>query len=160
MATCFRIALTPGEPAGIGPDLAVTLAQQVQLHEIVAIADPELLQERARLLGLPLKIRIANFADSPKPSVAGELTVLPVALGAEVNAGELNIRNAGYILQTLDAAIAGCIAGDFAALVVTPIINSSTNLAPRSITSIWPSVIGSNVPGYTPILCAIRGLSP
>ena len=49
-AHCFRIALTPGEPAGIGPDLVVTLAQQAQAHEIVAIADPALLQERARLL--------------------------------------------------------------------------------------------------------------
>jgi 4-hydroxythreonine-4-phosphate dehydrogenase len=121
MAACFRIALTPGEPAGIGPDLAVTLAQQLQSHEIVAIADPELLQARARLLGLPLKIRLVDFAKSPKPSAAGELAVLPVALSAAVIAGELNVQNAGYILQTLDAAIAGCIAGDFAALVTGPV---------------------------------------
>ena len=121
MAACFRIALTPGEPAGIGPDLAVTLAQQLQSHEIVAIADPELLQARARLLGLPLKIRLVDFAKSPRPSVAGELAVLPVALSAAVIAGELNVQNAGYILQTLDAAIAGCIAGDFAALVTGPV---------------------------------------
>ena len=49
-----RIALTPGEPAGIGPDLAVLLAQQPRQAEVVAIADPDLLQIRARQLGLPL----------------------------------------------------------------------------------------------------------
>jgi 4-hydroxythreonine-4-phosphate dehydrogenase len=127
MAACFRIALTPGEPAGIGPDLVVTLAQQAQLHEIVAIADPELLQERARLLALPLKIRIVNVTDVPRPSVAGELAVLPVALGASVIAGELNVQNAGYILQTLDAAIGGCVSGNFAALVTGPVHKSVIN---------------------------------
>lgn len=127
MAACFRIALTPGEPAGIGPDLAVTLAQQAQPHEIVAIADPKLLQARARLLGLPLQIRLVNFSASPKPSVAGELAVLPIALGAEVKAGELNVHNADYILQTLDAAISGCVAGDFSALVTGPVHKSVIN---------------------------------
>jgi 4-hydroxythreonine-4-phosphate dehydrogenase len=72
MDACFRIAITPGEPAGIGPDLVVSLAQQVQTHEIVAIADPALLQERARHLGLPLQIRIVNLVDAPRPSAPAE----------------------------------------------------------------------------------------
>lgn len=127
MDACFRIAITPGEPAGIGPDLVVTLAQSAQAHEIVAIADPDLLQARAKLLGLPLQIRIVNLADIPKPSVAGELAVLPVALIAEAKAGELNVANASYILNTLDAAIEGCVAGDFAALVTGPVHKSVIN---------------------------------
>lgn len=127
MDACFRIALTPGEPAGIGPDLVVTLAQSVQAHEIVAIADPVLLQTRAQQLGLPLQIRIINPADVPKPSAAGELAVLPVALAVEVKAGELNVRNAGYILNTLDVAIEGCMSGDFAALVTGPVHKSVIN---------------------------------
>jgi 4-hydroxythreonine-4-phosphate dehydrogenase len=127
MDACFRIALTPGEPAGIGPDLVVTLAQSAQAHEIVAIADPDLLQARAKLLGLSLQIRIANLADAPRPSLAGELAVLPIALIAEVKAGELNVANAGYILTTLDAAIKGCVAGDFAALVTGPVHKSVIN---------------------------------
>ena len=53
-----RIALTPGEPAGIGPDLCVMLAQQSQPGEIIFIADPDLLESRAQLLGLPLKIKL------------------------------------------------------------------------------------------------------
>lgn len=127
MDTCFRIALTPGEPAGIGPDLVVTLAQSAQAHEIVAIADPELLQARASLLGLPLNIRIVNFDDVPKSSPAGELAVLPITLGSTVTAGELNVNNASYILNTLDAAIKGCVAGDFAALVTGPVHKSVIN---------------------------------
>lgn len=127
MEACFRIALTPGEPAGIGPDLVVSLAQQAQVHEIVAIADPALLQERARQLGLPLQIRIVNLVDSPRPSAPTELAVLPIELNTTVTPGELNVLNAGYILKTLDAAIAGCVSGDFAALVTGPVHKSVIN---------------------------------
>ncbi len=127
MDTCFRIALTPGEPAGIGPDLVVSLAQSAQQHEIVAIADPVLLQERAQALGLPLQIRIVNLNDQPRPSAPTELAVLPVNLAQPVKPGELNVRNAPYILKTLDAAIKGCIAGDFAALVTGPVHKSVIN---------------------------------
>jgi 4-hydroxythreonine-4-phosphate dehydrogenase len=127
MTACFRIALTPGEPAGIGPDLVVTLAQSAQPNELVAIASPELLQARAQLLGLPLRIRLVDFAQAPQPSAAGELVVLPVELAAAVAAGALNVRNAAYILHTLDAAISGCVAGDFAALVTGPVHKSVIN---------------------------------
>lgn len=125
--TCFRIALTPGEPAGIGPDLAVTLAQQAQQHEIVAIADPELLRERAQQLYLPLQLREVNFNDAPRPGIAGELAVLPVALAEQAVPGKLNVRNAPYILKTLDAAIDGCMRGNFAALVTGPVQKSVIN---------------------------------
>jgi len=127
MDACFRIALTPGEPAGIGPDLVVTLAQSAQSHEIVAIADPVLLQERARKLGLPLQIRIVDLVDAPRPSAPTELAVLPVSLAAPVTAGKLNVQNADYILKTLDAAIEGCVTGDFAALVTGPVHKSVIN---------------------------------
>ena len=127
MDACFRIALTPGEPAGIGPDLAVSLAQSAQTHEIVTIVDPMLLQTRARDLGLPLQIRIVNLADAPRPTAPTELAVLPVNLAAPVTAGELNVRNAQYILKTLDVAIEGCVTGDFAALVTGPVHKSVIN---------------------------------
>ncbi|MEX1032836.1 MAG: 4-hydroxythreonine-4-phosphate dehydrogenase, partial [Cellvibrionaceae bacterium] len=63
----LRIAVTAGEPAGIGPDLITILAQHGSEHELVIVADPELLQQRARLLGLPLRIR--TF-DSQAPAQA------------------------------------------------------------------------------------------
>lgn len=127
MSSCYRIALTPGEPAGIGPDLVIALAQQPREHEIVAIADPQLLQARAAQLGMPLRLRIVDLQDAPRPSIAGELAVLPVALVEPAEAGKLNVRNAPYILQTLDAAINGCLAGNFAALVTGPVQKSVIN---------------------------------
>ncbi len=127
MTDCFRIALTPGEPAGIGPDLVIALAQQAQQHEIVAIADPQLLQARAQQLNLPLRLREINLQESPRPGVAGELAVLPIALVDQVIPGKLNVKNAPYILQTLDAAIDGCLSGNFAALVTGPVQKSVIN---------------------------------
>ena len=124
---CLRIALTPGEPAGIGPDLAIMLAQDAQVHEIVAIADPQLLQERAQAMGLPLRLREINPAEKPIASRAGELAVLPVALAENAIPGKLDSRNANYILNTLDAAIEGCMAGTFAALVTGPVHKSVIN---------------------------------
>lgn len=124
---CLRIALTPGEPAGIGPDLAIMLAQDAQVHEIVAIADPHLLQERAQAMGLSLRLREINPAEKPVASRAGELVVLPVALAEKVTPGKLDSRNANYILNTLDAAIEGCVAGTFAALVTGPVHKSVIN---------------------------------
>lgn len=127
MTDCYRIALTPGEPAGIGPDLVIALSQQAQQHEIVALADPQLLRERAQQLKLPLQLREINLADSPRPSVAGELAILPVALAEQAMPGKLNVNNARYILQTLDVAITGCVNGDFAALVTGPVQKSVIN---------------------------------
>jgi len=127
MTSCFRIALTPGEPAGIGPDLVVALAQDAQQHEIVAIADPEMLRARAALLKLPLTMRIVDLAASPRPSVAGELAVLPIDVNEKVFPGTLNVGNAPYILKTLDAAIEGCINHSFSALVTGPVHKSVIN---------------------------------
>lgn len=127
MNPCYRIALTPGEPAGIGPDLIITLAQQAQQHEIVAIADPHLLQTRAQQLGFHLQLREINLQDVPRPSAAGELAILPVVLSEPAVPGKLNVHNAPYILRTLDVAIDGCVARHFAALVTGPVQKSIIN---------------------------------
>jgi 4-hydroxythreonine-4-phosphate dehydrogenase len=123
----FRIALTPGEPAGIGPDLAIVLAQSAQPHEIVAIADPDLLRARAQLLGLPLHLREIDLQDQPRASAAGELSIFPVALAESAVPGQLNKHNARYILNTLDVAIEGCVKNQFAALVTGPVHKSIIN---------------------------------
>jgi 4-hydroxythreonine-4-phosphate dehydrogenase len=124
---CFRLAVTPGEPAGIGPDLLVSLAQDAQLHEIVAIADPEVLQARAQMLGLPLQLRMVDLRESPRPSVAGELAIVPIVVNSPVQAGTLNVANAHYILKTLDTAIEGCLNHNFAAFVTGPVHKSVIN---------------------------------
>jgi 4-hydroxythreonine-4-phosphate dehydrogenase len=117
-----RIAITAGEPAGIGPDLCIQLAQNAD-HGIerVVIADPQLLVERAALLGLPLQILPFNPALPATASAAGTLRVLPVPLRAPVQAGTLNPANAAYVLDTLRVAVRACQQGDVAAMVTAPV---------------------------------------
>ncbi|MEQ8955162.1 MAG: 4-hydroxythreonine-4-phosphate dehydrogenase PdxA [Gammaproteobacteria bacterium] len=116
-----KIALTPGEPAGIGPDLCVQLAQNPPAHtRLVAVCDPGLLLERAKLLALPLTI--AEFDPSiASASQAGEIDVLAVELDEPVVAGELNKANANYVLQTLRVAIDAVSSGELDALVTGPV---------------------------------------
>jgi len=116
------IALTPGEPAGIGPDLTVMLAQATRALHIVAIADRYMLAERANLLGLPLSIEDFNPDSSQPVSVeAGVLCVQHVPVAATVECGKLDARNARYVLATLDAAVDGCQARQFSAMVTAPL---------------------------------------
>jgi 4-hydroxythreonine-4-phosphate dehydrogenase len=119
--TPLRIALTPGEPAGIGPELCVALAQQPQSVELVAVADPVLLQERAALAGLPLTLRPLEPGKAPRATAAGELCILPVPLQVASCCGQLDSRNATYVLGTLDQAVRGCMANTFDALVTGPV---------------------------------------
>jgi len=119
--TVPRLALTPGEPAGIGPDLCVQLAQREHPCELVAIASAELLQQRAAQLGLPLQLRPFDATQPPAPSRAGELTILPHQLAVPVEPGKLDPANAGYVLQTLHSAVKGCLDGTFDALVTGPV---------------------------------------
>lgn len=116
-----RIAITPGEPAGIGPDLLVALAQTAQTAQLIAVASPQLLQQRAALLGLPLALKPWTPAQPPAAHTAGELWVLPIELGAAVTPGVLDITNSRYVIDTLAQAIDGCARGEFDALVTAPV---------------------------------------
>jgi 4-hydroxythreonine-4-phosphate dehydrogenase len=112
------IALTPGEPAGIGPDLLVRILAQADAVPdsiaLVVIADPAVLEARAGQLGQ--RIALAPWRDR----VPGRY-ILPVKARAAVVAGHLDAANAAYVLETLDTAIDGCLAGDFDALVTGPV---------------------------------------
>ena len=121
------LALTAGEPAGIGPDLCVMLAQTQRQQRIVVIADRKLISTRARLLGLPLCIR--DYGDGLASIDAGELSVLHVPLAQPVQAGVLNPANGGYVLTTLSRAVTGCVSGEFAAMVTAPVHKAVINQA-------------------------------
>lgn len=114
-----RLAITVGEPAGIGPDLVVQLAQQGQDAILIAVADRNMLQRRAAHLGLPLQILDAQHADKPAP--AGSLYVEHVALHVPETIGQLNAANSPYVLQTLEVAAQGCMDGTYAAMVTAPV---------------------------------------
>lgn len=116
-----RLAITAGEPAGIGPDLCVQIAQQSHPHQLVVIADPDLLRERAQALNLPLAIEQFDPEANRQASLARTLYVQPVKLASAVKASELNSSNASYVLEMLTQAAQGCMNGTFDALVTAPV---------------------------------------
>lgn len=119
--SCPRIAITPGEPAGIGPELCVQLAQQAHPCQLIAVADPDLLRQRARLLELPLEILPFTAGATAQPAPPGAIYCQPVDLVAPSEPGQLNTANASYVLETLRQATLGCMSGDFQALLTAPV---------------------------------------
>lgn len=116
-----RIAITPGEPAGIGPDLIVVLAQRDWPVELVVCADPALLTQRAQQLNLPLALRDYQPDAPAQAQQAGTLTIAALPLAEAAIPGELNVSNAPYVVNTLAYACDGCLRGEFAALVTGPV---------------------------------------
>jgi 4-hydroxythreonine-4-phosphate dehydrogenase len=127
--TTLRIALTPGEPAGIGPDLCLQLASQNRAVELVAICDPALLKARAGILRVPFTCRVLLDSADPVTTRAGELAVLPVPLQTPAVCGQPDPANARYVLDTLDRAVRGCLDGSFAAMVTGPVNKAVINEA-------------------------------
>jgi len=125
----LRLAITPGEPAGIGPDLCIQVAQQGHQHELIVVADPDLLQQRADQLKLPLLLETFDPDTKPAATAAGVLKVLPVKLKTQVVPGTLNTANSGYVLETLRLATEGCLAQRFNALVTAPVHKGIINEA-------------------------------
>ena len=124
-----RVVITPGEPAGIGPDLVVQLAQRSWPVELVVCADATLLQDRAKLLGLPLQLLPYDADQQPSPQKAGTLTLLSVPLRSPVVPGQLSTENGHYVVDTLARACDGCINGEFAALITGPVHKGVINEA-------------------------------
>jgi 4-hydroxythreonine-4-phosphate dehydrogenase len=119
------IALTPGEPAGIGPDLVVEWAQHPRSVDVVVVADPDVLRARATSLGRRLEV---EWADTGAPTrAAGAVTVARVPSAVAVTPGEPDVRNAHYIIATLSEAVDGCRSGRFRALVTGPVQKSVIN---------------------------------
>lgn len=117
----LRIAVTTGEPAGIGPDLMIQLCQQSWPTELVICADKSMLQERAALLDLPLEITDYNPDLPAQPSPAGSMTVLHQPLAEKVEPGRLNEANGQYVVSTLNRACQGNLDAEFAAVVTGPV---------------------------------------
>ena len=125
----LRIGITPGEPAGVGPDLVIKLAQQDWPVELVVCASAEVLQQRAQLLQLPLKIIQYDPTIRAKPQQAGTLTVQDFPLAEAVIPGELNPANGQYVVDTLSYAGEKSISGEFNAIVTGPVHKGIINKA-------------------------------
>jgi 4-hydroxythreonine-4-phosphate dehydrogenase len=107
-----RIAITTGEPAGVGPEISILALADAPDADITLIGDERLLAARARSAGVawPTAARIRH-----------------VPLAVEARTGHLDVRNAPYVLATLDLAIDGALAGDYDAVVTAPVQKSVIN---------------------------------
>ncbi|MEW9808852.1 MAG: 4-hydroxythreonine-4-phosphate dehydrogenase PdxA [Candidatus Symbiodolus clandestinus] len=140
-----RLVLTAGEPAGIGPDLLVKLAQREWPIELIVIADPQLLNARAKQLALPLTLLPYQPSEISCRQPAGTLTIQPLSLPASVVPGDLNPDNSATVLQSIAQATTGCLRGEFTALVTAPVHKAVLNAA------------GFNFSGHTEYLAQCAG---
>nr|WP_298250762.1 4-hydroxythreonine-4-phosphate dehydrogenase PdxA [uncultured Halomonas sp.] len=116
------LALTTGEPSGVGPELALMLAAEgVAAARLVAVGDPALLAQRADLLGLDIELLDMAPGEAVPPAIPGRLPVWPVALREPARPGVLEPRNADYVLETLDVAIHACRTGRAHGMVTAPL---------------------------------------
>lgn len=142
-----RILLTTGEPAGIGPDLCVQIAQRELACDLTVIGDPLLLAKRAEQLDLGLEIRApeAGGIEAHRP---GSLKVWPTANTADPTCGRLSVANAPYVLETISSGVTACLEGRFDALVTAPVHKGIINQAGIAFT------------GHTEFIAAISGGHP
>ena len=116
-----KIAISVGEPAGIGPDILIQTVQKQRKDLLIAYADPDLITERARLLKLPLKLTDPESKDAYSP---GTLSIVPYKLALPCRPGMLNPENSEYVLKCLNAATDSCVKNETEALVTAPIQKS------------------------------------
>ncbi len=123
------IAITPGEPAGIGPELTLKLAQQSLDYEIVAIANKQMLQQHAQQLGLDIKFSNIGKKEHYYPHQPGELKVLDVDIPGPTEIGQLNPTHSSYVIETLNTAVDLVQNKTFDALTTGPVQKSIINEA-------------------------------
>jgi 4-hydroxythreonine-4-phosphate dehydrogenase len=117
-----RLALVPGEPAGVGPELCVRLAHQAPAADLVAFADPDTLLAAAAAIGLTLRLRAPGADCDP-----GELAIQPVPQPVPVRFGGADPANAGAVIAALEQGAAACLRGDLDGLVTGPVNKASIN---------------------------------
>ena len=122
-----RIALTSGEPAGVGPELCLAIARETLGCELVCIGDRSLLAARASALKLPVTLVEYDARAGKSMHVPDRLPVLHIPLGAPSAPGQLDRANGRYVLDLIDRAIDGAMAGEFDAIVTAPVQKSVIN---------------------------------
>jgi 4-hydroxythreonine-4-phosphate dehydrogenase len=122
-----RLIVTSGEPAGIGPDLCLAIAERDWPCDLVVAADIELLKQRAGQLQLGIQLLPYSSTGARTTHERGMLRVLHVPTAELVHPGVLNPANAAYVLKLLDAAADGCSSGEFDAMVTAPVQKSVIN---------------------------------
>lgn len=124
-----RVAITPGEPAGIGPDLVITIAQQSWPVELVVVASKALMTNRAKQLNLPITLIDYDPNEQARPQAKNTLTILDVPLAQPTVPGILDVNNGVYVVETLKVASDKNISGEFDAVVTGPVNKGLINKA-------------------------------
>ncbi|HTM62892.1 MAG TPA: 4-hydroxythreonine-4-phosphate dehydrogenase PdxA [Gammaproteobacteria bacterium] len=125
-----RILITPGEPAGIGPDVLIQAAQRSWNADLIAITDPALINKRAREINLPIQIVECDLTQSDRqPHQPGKLRIHPVKFADITVAGKLNIKNAYAVLDCLQIAANACMEKTADAMVTGPVHKAIMNNA-------------------------------
>jgi len=119
--------ITSGEPAGIGPDICLSLASRVDERPIVVLADLNMLQERAEKLGI--SVELIEFTGQTSSAAVGQLYVEHVALTRDVILGELNANNAAYVLEQLRRSADYAMSGKSVGVATAPVQKSVINEA-------------------------------
>jgi 4-hydroxythreonine-4-phosphate dehydrogenase len=137
------LALTPGEPAGIGPECTIRLAHEHPELRLLAIADPQLLSDTASNLGYDIAVEPWQSGDN---ILAGKLSCYPIKLDSPVTAGNLNPVNAAYVISTIKSAVKLVRSGQAGALVTGPVNKAVINDA------------GIPFSGHTELLAELSGI--
>jgi 4-hydroxythreonine-4-phosphate dehydrogenase len=154
----LRIAITPGEPAGIGPDITVALAQHDWPVQLVVCADPQVLMARAKMLDMPLTLQPYDANEPAKPQTKGTLTIKAIDVSEPVQCGVLNAANGPYVLETLRYACQKNIEGEFSAVVTGPVHKEIINRSGTSFSGHTEYfAVHSNTPDVVMML-ATKGL--
>ncbi len=123
--TC--IALTPGEPAGVGPELVLKLAQHALDYEIVAIANHDMLQAQADHLNIEIKLEPFDKSVNYSQHQENTLKVIDVAMPNKAMFGKLDTKNSSYVIETLNTAVKLVQNNTLQALTTAPVQKSIIN---------------------------------
>ena len=151
-----RIAVTSGEPAGIGPDLCIQAVQSPHAG-LVFIGDPSVMAARAEMLGLPLHLNLLDNPASPLQSRSHTMNLLPVPAQTQAVAGRLDPANSRYVLSILDTAIDGCRDNLFSAMVTAPLHKGIINDAGIPFTG-HTEYLAEKTAGHPVMMLACPGL--
>jgi len=151
------LIVTAGEPAGIGPELCLTLAQESLPHDIVVISDPGLLQSRAEMTGIEVTITEIAVEDVGESRARpGELLVIAHRFPETPECGRLNPANSAALLDGLRLATNGCVDGRFAGLVTAPLQKSVINDAGIAFTG-HTEFLADHTNSEIPVMLLVAG---
>ena len=122
-----RIAITLGDPGGIGPDICVMMAKSIITRNHIFITDPKLLLDSSKKLKIEIKINLLKTVTSKALSGSGVVNVYPLKLRSKNKPGYMNPKNASFVIDSIQTAAEGCMRGDFDAMVTGPISKSVLN---------------------------------